>query len=67
MAQKSIGATIRTLRRARGESQSSLATKAGINRVTLTHIENGHSKPDFDTVERLAKALRTPMARLLAA
>ena len=67
MAQKNIGSTIRILRRSRGETQSSLAKKAGINRVTLTHIENGNSKPDFDTVERLAKALKTPMAKLLAA
>jgi transcriptional regulator with XRE-family HTH domain len=67
MASKSIGATIRIIRRARGESQAEVAKRAGIHRITLTHIENGDSKPDFDTVERLAKALRTPMARLLAA
>ena len=67
MAQRNIGATLRILRKMRGETQSSLAKKAGIHRVTLTHIENGDSKPDFDTVERLAKALKTPMAKLLAA
>lgn len=67
MAPTTIGMRIRLLRTARKESQASLAKKAGINRVTLTHIENGASKPDFDTVERLAKALNTKMARLLAA
>ena len=67
MARKGIGQTIRILRRSRGETQETLAGRAGIHRITLTHIENGHSKPDFETVERLAKALSVPMARLLAA
>ena len=67
MAQTTIGMKIRLLRTSRKESQAALAKRAGISRVTLTHIENGDSKPDFDTVERLAKALNTKMARLLAA
>ena len=66
MAQTTIGMKIRLMRTARKESQAALAKRAGISRVTLTHIENGDSKPDFDTVERIAKALNTKMMRLVA-
>ena len=65
MADKHIGRTLRTLRKARGKTQADLAAKAGIHRITLLQIELGRSKPDFDTLERLAKALGTPMSRLV--
>ena len=65
MVDKHIGRTLRTLRKARGKTQADLAAKAGIHRITLLQIELGRSKPDFDTLERLAKALGTPMSRLV--
>ena len=65
MADKHVGKTIRVLRLAKGKTQAALAAKAGIHRITLLQIELGRSRPDFDTLERLAKALGTPMARLV--
>jgi transcriptional regulator with XRE-family HTH domain len=65
MAYKNTGGTIRVLRLAKGKTQAALAEKAGIHRITLLQIELGRSKPDFDTLERLAKALGVPMARLV--
>ena len=65
MADKNIGRTLKTLRLAKGKTQRQLAEKAGLHRITLLQIELGRSKPDFDTLERLAKALGTPMSRLV--
>jgi transcriptional regulator with XRE-family HTH domain len=49
---------IKDLREARGLSQEALAAKAGIHRVSLANIERGAKEPTFDTLERLAKALK---------
>ena len=67
MAHESIGKTVRTLRKMRPITQEALAKAAGISRITLIRIEMGQSKPDLDTLERLAKALKTTPSKLLAA
>lgn len=67
MAQIPIGKRIRSLRVQRDETQVELAKRAGIHRLTLLHIENGKHKPDFSTVERLARALKTTVGYLIAA
>ena len=59
------GTQIKTLRERRTLSQEALATKAGIHRVTLADIERGAHQPTLDTLERLAKALKVPLVRLL--
>lgn len=58
---------LRELRRRRKMSQGELADAAGINRSYLSMIENGHSSPTMEVVERLAKALNVPIWQLTAA
>ena len=48
------------LRAERKLSQAQLAKDAGISRTTLSAIENGNVKPDFDTIATLVKALNVP-------
>lgn len=53
-----VNLRVRELREARGWSQSELAGRAGVSRLTVINIESGKSKGvDFSTLEGLAKAL----------
>lgn len=48
---------VRSIRKERGWSQQRLATEAGINKVTLVHIETGKTSPNVETLGKLAGAL----------
>ena len=56
---------LKQLRMDRGESLTALAAKAGITRLTIINIEAGRTRPRAETLEKLAQALRVPVARLL--
>jgi transcriptional regulator with XRE-family HTH domain len=49
--------SVRQIRKERGWSQERTAAEAGIDRVTLVHIETGKSSPTVDTLQKLASAL----------
>ncbi len=49
----------------RNLSQEALAKKARINRVTLARLERALHPPRLDTLERIARALRVPLAQLV--
>ena len=53
-----IGDTIRTLRTTAGLSQAALAELAGVSRRTVVHTEGGKHPPSYETVVRLAGALK---------
>ena len=53
---------VRRIRKERGLSQQALSELAGINKVTLVHIETGKSSPNVDTLEKLARALDVEVA-----
>ena len=54
-----ISLRVKELRKAKGWSQAELAEKAGIRRATLSAIEAEQTTGiDFETLQRLAKALR---------
>jgi transcriptional regulator with XRE-family HTH domain len=67
MAQRKIGDAVRILRKMAKLSQSALGKKAGVDRVTILRIEKGQMAPRMDTVEAIAKALKTTPSELLAA
>ncbi len=49
---------VKELREAKGWSQAELADKAGIRRATVSAIESNQTTGvDFETLERMAKAL----------
>jgi transcriptional regulator with XRE-family HTH domain len=56
---------IKRLREAKGITQTVLAKKARLHRVSLAKIEAEMMLPRLTTLERLAKALGVPMGELL--
>lgn len=52
---------------ANGHTQAELAQFAGVSRVQINRILNGHSKPEIDTCEALAVAFDLPPEALLLA
>ena len=55
----------KTLREARAFSQEELAKRAGISRGYLARLETARQDPTLTTLEKLAKALRVKVGRLL--
>ena len=55
------------LRAERGFSQARLAELAGVDRKTITRIENGHFSPSLDTLTRLSVVLKCRLADLVEA
>jgi transcriptional regulator with XRE-family HTH domain len=62
-----IGVKIRNRREELKMSQLAVAEKVGMSRAHLTRIEGGSISPKFNTVVRIAKALKTTPLALLAA
>ena len=52
-----IGDRLRQLRMAKGLSQGDLEERTGLLRCYLSRVENGHTIPSVETLDRLAKAL----------
>lgn len=61
-----LGKQVRGLREAAGLTQDTLASAAGIGRVTLIRIENGEQSPRYSTLIALARALGCEPGELLA-
>ncbi len=57
---KAISYNVSRLRKAAELSQEDLAKEAGVSRITLSRIENGHLMPGADTLYSLADALQVP-------
>lgn len=64
MSKLNISEQIKTLRRAKGLSQESLAENARINLRTLQRIEAGDTIPRGETLRLLAQALDVPIETL---
>ena len=58
-----IGARIRQLREQRGLSQGDIEQSAGLLRCYISRVENGHTVPSLETLERFAAALDVPLYR----
>jgi transcriptional regulator with XRE-family HTH domain len=56
---------IKTLRKARGLGQTSLAKAARLSRGYLSRVEIGMQSPTLEVIERLAAALKVKPADLL--
>ena len=61
---RALGKRIRQAREAAGMTQQSLASAAGIGRVTLVRVEKGEQSPRYETLIGLSKALGEPLGRL---
>ncbi len=56
---------LKKLRAVRGMTQEALAEKAGISRTYIARLELGQQDPTLGTLEKLAKALKVKVGRLV--
>jgi transcriptional regulator with XRE-family HTH domain len=60
-----ISERLRALRQQKGLSQGDLQERTGLLRCYISRLENSHTIPSIDTLEKLARALELPMYELL--
>ena len=60
-----IGDRLRNLREQKGFSQGDVEKRTGLLRCYLSRVENGHTVPAIETLEKLARALDMPLYQLL--
>jgi len=58
-----IGLRIRQLREEKGMSQGDIEEITGLLRSYVSRVENGHTVPSLETLERFAAALAVPVYR----
>jgi transcriptional regulator with XRE-family HTH domain len=56
-----IAQRIRQLREARNMSQGDIEEHTGLLRCYISRVENGHTVPAIETLEKLARALKIPL------
>jgi transcriptional regulator with XRE-family HTH domain len=59
-----IGNKLKTLRAQKSLSQGDMEKRTGLLRCYISRVENGHTVPSVDTLEKMARALEVPMYRL---
>jgi transcriptional regulator with XRE-family HTH domain len=59
-----IGDRLRALREQRNMSQGDIEKLTGLLRVYISRIENSHTTPAMETLEKFARALDVPMYAL---
>jgi transcriptional regulator with XRE-family HTH domain len=60
-----IGERLRELREEKKLTQGDVEKRSGMLRVYVSRIENGHSIPSVETLEKFVRALEVPMYQLL--
>jgi len=59
-----IGDRLRALRVEKRFSQGDIEKKTGLLRCYISRVENGHTVPAIETLEKMARALEIPMYKL---
>ena len=59
-----IGDRLRELREAKKLSQGDIEKRTGLLRCYISRVENGHTVPAIETLEKLARALEIPLYQL---
>jgi len=59
-----IGERLRVLREEKKLSQGDIEEKTGLLRCYVSRVENGHTVPAVETLEKFARALEVPMYQL---
>lgn len=60
-----FGKSLRKARNARCISQEALAHEAGLDRTYIGMLERGIRQPSLETLQKLAKALKTPAWKMV--
>jgi transcriptional regulator with XRE-family HTH domain len=59
-----IGTRLKKLREEKTLSQGDIEKRTGLLRCYISRVENGHTVPSLETLERLASALEIPLYQL---
>ena len=59
-----IGDRLRALREAKKYSQGDIEKRTGLLRCYISRVENGHTVPAIETLEKMARALEVPLYQL---
>jgi transcriptional regulator with XRE-family HTH domain len=59
-----IGDRLRTLREQKNLSQGDIEKRTGLLRCYISRVENGHTVPAVETLEKMARALEIPLYQL---
>ena len=59
-----IGDRLREMREAKKLSQGDIEKRTGLLRCYISRVENGHTVPAIETLEKLARALEAPLYHL---
>jgi transcriptional regulator with XRE-family HTH domain len=60
-----VGVNVKKYRTERALSQEQLAFEAGLHRTYISGVERGVRNPTVTVLERIARGLKVPAARLL--
>jgi transcriptional regulator with XRE-family HTH domain len=60
-----IGDRLKTLREAKDLSQGEIEKRTGLLRCYVSRVENGHTVPSVETLEKFARALEMPLHHLM--
>jgi transcriptional regulator with XRE-family HTH domain len=59
-----IGERIRALRERKGLTQGDIEERCGLLRCYTSRVENGHTVPSLETIEKMARALEIPLYQI---
>jgi transcriptional regulator with XRE-family HTH domain len=59
-----LGVRLKEIREAKNLSQGDIERISGLKRCYVSRVENGHTVPAVETLEKMARALDIPMYRL---
>jgi transcriptional regulator with XRE-family HTH domain len=59
-----IADRLRTLREEKKLSQGDIEKRTGLLRCYISRVENGHTVPSIETLEKLARAMEVPLYQL---
>ena len=59
-----IGERLRLLREGKNLSQGDIEKRTGLLRCYISRVENGHTVPSIETLEKLGRAMEVPLYQL---
>lgn len=59
-----LGERLKTIRKEKNLSQADIEKRTGLLRCYVSRVENGHTVPSVETLEKIAQALEIPLYQL---
>jgi transcriptional regulator with XRE-family HTH domain len=59
-----IGDRLKSIRESKNLSQGHIEKRTGLLRCYISRVENGHTVPSIETLEKLARAMEIPLYQL---